>query len=194
MTQLLEKPPLKTAEISRRSFSFAEFEQMSEWGLFADQHVELLNGEIFVKGMQGPAHAKAIRRLTRVWTELFAEKAVVSIQLPLVLPFPPPNFVEPDLALLQLPDSRYDHQNPTALDALLILEISDSTLERDQTEKLRVYARNSIQDYWILNIATNKLEVYRQPDEQTYTEKTVFDAGQAVAPLEFPEIALEWWV
>ena len=201
MTQILEKPQtqvkpkiLELSQFSRRVFTFAEFEQMSDAGLFADEHVELLNGEIFVKGMQGPAHARAIRHLTRVCTKLFEAVAVISVQLPLILPSPPPDFVEPDVALLQLPETRYDSSNPMAADALLVIEVSDSTLERDQNAKLRAYARNGVSDYWILNLHTQQLEVRREPDGEDYLLVQKYKAGQAVAPLEFAGVALEWWL
>lgn len=196
MTLALERekliiPPL---ELSPRRFSFAEFEQMSESGLFAGEHVELLNGEIFVKGMQGPKHARAIRHLNKIFGELFTDKAVVSPQLPLILLSPPPDFVEPDMALLQLPETLYDERNPTSIDALLIIEVSDTTLERDQNAKLRAYARNQIPEYWILNLHNNQLEVNRNPDGDDYLETHKYKAGQVVAPLEFSDTQLEWWV
>lgn len=181
-------------EIARRRFTFAEFEQMSEMGLFASEHVELLNGELFVKGMQGPKHARAIRHLNRIFSEVFTDKAVISPQLPLVLLSPPPDFVEPDMALLRLPETLYDDQNPTSADALLVFEVSDSTLERDQTEKLRAYARNQIPEYWIWNLHTNQLLVNRKPDGEDYLETHKYKVGQVVTALEFPDIPLEWWV
>ncbi len=195
MTLALERPT-KTppVELAPRRFSYAEFEQMSESGLFASEHVELLNGEIFVKGMQGPKHARAIRHLNKVFTELFTNKAIISPQLPLILLSPPPDFVEPDMALLQLPENLYEDRNPTSTDAILVIEVSDTTLERDQNAKLSAYARNKIPEYWILNLHTNQLEVNRNPDNEDYLETNKYKVGQTVAPLEFLDVRLEWWV
>ncbi len=195
MTLALERPT-KTPplELAPRRFTYVEFEQMSESGLFASEHVELLNGEIFVKGMQGPKHARAIRHLNKIFTELFTNKAIISPQLPLILLSPPPDFVEPDMALLQLPETLYDDRNPTSTDALLVLEVSDTTLERDQNAKLRAYARNQIPEYWILNLHNNQLEVNRNPDGEDYLETHKYKSGQVVAPLEFTDALLEWWV
>jgi Uma2 family endonuclease len=189
-----EKLIVPSLEIAPRRFSFAEFKQMSDSGLFANQHVELLNEEIFVKGMQGPKHARAIRHLNRIFSELFTGRAVISPQLPLILLSPPPDFVKPDMALLQLPEGLYNNRNPTSVDAILVIEVSDTTLERDQNAKLRAYARNSIPEYWILNLHTNQLEVNRNPDFEDYLETHKYKAGQAIAPLEFTDTPLEWWV
>jgi Uma2 family endonuclease len=189
MTLQLERP----AELQPRRFTFAEFEQMSDLGLFADQHVELLNGEILVKGLQGTEHAFVIQNLSDLFHSSLGANAVVRTQLPIVLDSPPPDFVEPDLALLKLPKTRYKTRTATSSDALLVVEVSDSTLERDQTVKLQAYARNGVAEYWILNLHTNQLEVYREPSESEYLSIRKYKSGQAVAALEFPEMLLEWW-
>ena len=196
MTLALERDSITqpALEIAPRRFTFAEFEQMSDAGLFADEHVELLDGSVFVKGMQSPRHARAIRHLNKVFTKLFEGKGVVSTQLPLILLSPPPDFVEPDVALLQLPETLYEERNPTSTDALLVIEVSDSTLERDQNEKLRAYARNNIPEYWILNLHAQQLEVRRDPSGEDYLETRKYKVGQSVAMLEFADLKLEWWV
>lgn len=199
MTQLLERPPIQTPvleppELSRRLFTLAEFEQMSNAGLFADEHAELLNGEIFVKGMQSPQHSYAVTSLTEKWLPLFQGLASLAAQVPMILRSPPPNFVEPDIMLRRLPSSSYSTRSTTNEDVLLILEVSDSTLERDQNAKLRAYAKNGVADYWILNLQTQQLEVRREPDGEDYLLVQKYKAGQAVAPLEFADLRLEWWL
>jgi Uma2 family endonuclease len=189
MTLQLERP----AELQPRRFTFAEFEQMSDLGLFADQHVELLNGEILVKGLQSTEHAFVIQNLSDLFHSSFGTDAVIRTQLPIVLDTPPPDFVEPDLALLKLPKTQYKTRTATSSDVLLVVEVSDSTLERDQNLKLNAYARNGVAEYWILNVHTNQLEVYREPSESEYLSIRKYKSGQAVAPLEFPDVLLEWW-
>ncbi len=196
MTLALERDSITqpALEIAPRRFTFAEFEQMSDAGLFADEHVELLDGSVFVKGMQSPKHAYTITRLTEKMMFSYRDKAVVSAQLPLILSSSPADFLEPDLALLQLPETLYDDRHPTSSDALLVLEVSDSTLERDQNEKLRTYARNNIPEYWILNLHLQQLEVRRDPSGEDYLETRKYKVGQSVAMLEFANVPLEWWV
>ena len=196
MTLALERDSIiQTAlEIAPRRFTFAEIEQMSDAGLFADEHVELLDGSVFVKGMQSHRHASAIRHLNKVFMTLLEGKTVVSAQLPLILLSPPPDFVEPDVALLQLPETLYNDRNPTSTDALLVIEVSDSTLERDQNEKLRAYARNNVPEYWILNLHMQQLEVRRDPSGEDYLETRKYKVGQRVAPLKFSAVPLEWWM
>ena len=68
---------------------------------------------------------------------------------------------EPDLAVASGTPSDYVAQHPDA--ALLVVEISDSTLQFDQQRKLPVYARYGIPESWVVDLVDGKLEVYRQP-------------------------------
>jgi Uma2 family endonuclease len=195
-----QNPP----EITRRRFTLEEFERMSDLGLISEQHAELLNGEIYVKGMQyqpsrlasleqSGRHSYTIVTLNEKMIALYQSRASVAAQVPLILLAPPPDFVEPDLMLRNLPTSQYANRNANSEDALLVIEVSDSTLERDQTDKLKAYARNGIPEYWILNLHSNQLEVYREPSGEEYLFIRKYKAGQAVAALEFPDLLLEWW-
>ncbi len=196
MTLALERDSavLPALEIAPRRFTFAEFERMSDAGLFADEHVELLDGSVFVKGMQSPRHSYAITTLTEKMLFLFQGKASVAAQVPLLLNAPPPDFLEPDIMLRNLPTSSYATRSTTSADVLLVVEVSDSTLERDQNEKLRAYARNNIPEYWILNLHLQQLEVRRDPSGEDYLETRKYKVGQSVATLEFADVPLEWWV
>lgn len=194
MTALAErKTDVPQPEVHRRSFSFAEFEQMSDLGLFVDEHVELLNREITVTGLQSPAHADAVLTLDERLKLALQTRAVVAVQLSCVLSAPPPDSVEPDIALRGAPSSRNATRNATPDDTLSIIEVSECTLERDRTAKLEAYARNGIQDYWILNLSENELEVHREPDSKTCISRRILKPGQPVSPLGFDEVQIEWW-
>ena len=68
--------------------------------------------------------------------------------------------LSPDLAVV--PGGPRDNlATPTA--ALLVVEISDSTLSYDRRRKGSLYARAGISDYWIVNLNRGQLEVYRRP-------------------------------
>ena len=194
MTQVLERPVTIAQSVATpdtpRHFSYSEFRQMSEFGWFADQHVELLNGEITVKGMQSPRHAYAILFLDEAIKLLLGKTAVVAVQLPIALLAPPPDFLEPDIAIRLPPLSRYADKEATSADTVLVIEISDSTLERDQNAKLEAYARNQIPEYWIYNLHNNTLTIQTEPRDNIYTLSRVLHVGQAASIFEQ---TLEWW-
>lgn len=189
MTQLLEQP----RQSGKLKFTLSDFEWLSEHDFFGDKHVELLNGDIFVKGQQGYRHAQFVRQLSEKLTLALHTQAFISGQCPMVLLSPPPDFLEPDIALLRLPKSQYAGRDVSSADAHLVIEISDSTLERDQNDKLAAYARNNLPEYWIININAGRLETYQEPIGSTYQVTSLYRIGEKVSPLEFSDLELEWW-
>lgn len=168
-------------------FSIDEFERM-----FADiRHVELIEGKVYQMSPMGPKHVYTVMKLAGLLTEEFSDRAVVSIQNALRIPGQPKDSEpEPDIALLQPPIEKYQERLPDGKDVLLLIEVSDSTLEHDRTTKQGVYARAGIPEYWIANLIENVLEVYRQPGPSGYQIQLKLKPGEAV---EFMGEKLEWW-
>jgi len=73
----------------------------------------------------------------------------------------------------------------------LLIEVSDSALEADQAEKLPVYGRAGVAEVWIVNLNDATIEVYREPHSTGYGSKTVLRAGGTIAPLAFPDAAVD---
>ena len=75
----------------------------------------------------------------------------------------------------------------------LVVEVAESSLSLDREHKGSLYARAGVADYWILNLAQNVLEVYRDPvadDSATfgwrYASREIFATNAMVAPLAAP--------
>ena len=71
--------------------------------------------------------------------------------------------------------------------AVLVVEVSDDTLQHDRTVKRRLYARCGIPEYWILGLPEARLEIYRDPAEDGYHTVTRHGADDTVAPLGRPD-------
>ena len=81
--------------------------------------------------------------------------------------------------------------NPTS--ALLLVEVSVTTLRYDRRVKTSLYAASGIADYWILNVVDGQLEVYRDPVPDTnarfgwaYASRSDLLPGATVSPLALP--------
>ena len=70
---------------------------------------------------------------------------------------------EPDLAVLIRDIDEYIDVEPTAADTVLVLEVSNSTLEFDLSDKLRQYGSQGIPEYWVVDIPNRLLHVFREP-------------------------------
>lgn len=163
-----------------------EWQKFGEFGLF--QHFELIEGEIIEMAPIGFKHSGHLNRLNALFNFLTYNRAIVSVQNPVQLGrFSEP---EPDLMLLKPNADFYSSRHPQADDVLLLVEVSDSTLLFDQTEKMQFYAKHKIPEYWILNLQASCLEVYRQPCLRGYKEKHELDIGETISLLAFEDLCV----
>jgi Uma2 family endonuclease len=174
-------------ERARRRFSIEEYEKMAATGILAqDDRVELIDGEIVEMSPIGDPHAAAVINLTHLLVPRVGDQARVAVQGPVRVP--PRSIPQPDLALLR-PRS-YWHEGATTPDALLVIEVSDTSLQYDRTVKLRLYARAAIPEYWIVDVNTKTVEVYRSPSGEGYANRQVLARGESVALLAFPDATI----
>lgn len=178
------QPPPK-----RRLWTRREFDRAESLGLFgAEERLELIEGEILVKELPLNApHATAQRRTEKTLSRVFAEGYDVRGQLPLALG--DRNKPLPDVAVVEGTADDYETEHPTT--AVLIVEIADTSLRLDRTQKASLYARSGIQDYWILNLQERCLEVYREPVAARgrfhYASVTHYTEDAQISPLAKPD-------
>ena len=164
-----------------------EWHKMGEAGVFNHRAVELIEGEILDKPPITVNHAGHLKRLSHYFYSLIVNKAIISIKNPVQLNrFSEP---EPDLMLLKPCEDFYSSRYPTADNVLLLIEISDTTLNFDQTQKLRLYAKHQIPEYWILNLNHICLEIYREPFGELYKEKRTLHTGE-LNLLQLPDVTI----
>ncbi len=87
--------------------------------------------------------------------------------------------------------SFYRNNHPVPSDVYLLIEVADSSLDRDLMEKLPRYARAGIPEVWIINLNDETIEVYRRPDFTAYGSKTVLSAGDFAKPEVFPDVSID---
>jgi Uma2 family endonuclease len=137
----------------------AAYYAAAEGGAFADRRVELIEGAIIEMSPMSSKHAIMIHRVQRVLERVFPVGSFVRAQIPLDLGAS--SEPQPDVAVDPGSDSDYMEQKPTH--AVLVVEVSDSSLRYDRTTKASLYAMVGIAEYWIVNLRDRTLELYRSP-------------------------------
>lgn len=187
---------LDVGRLDIRRFSLDEYHQLVEIGfLYEDEPVELIEGVLHSKDRQSPPHAQSRRRLASSIFDQLIERTTVRIGDPITIPSSDSE-PEPDLMLIVPREGSYVDRHPLPEEVLLVVEVADTSLENDREIKLPVYAAAGIEDYWIVNLVDNQVEVYRQPavltdGTATYRQRTVHVAGDTIAPLHFPDCAID---
>lgn len=166
-----------------RRFTREEYHAMADLGMFEDQRVELIEGEVVEMPAQRNEHAKAIRKTDYALRRVFQEGYTLSIQSPLRVN--DRSEPEPDIAVLRGDPQEID-EHPTT--ALLVVEVSDTTLLFDRQKKPSLYAEAGVPEYWIVNLVDLRLEVRRTPRCDTngiwgYADTRLFHVGDVVSPV-----------
>lgn len=175
---------------TRHLTNVAEWQKMGMAGIFSSEsHLELINGEIIEMAPIGSHHASYLKRLIHLFSGQIDKSAIIAAQDPLLLgDFSEP---EPDFMLLRPREDFYYANHPQASDVFLLIEVADSSIDYDQTKKLRLYALHNIPEYWLLNINEACLEVYRQPDTEGYAEKTILRVGDEITLSQLANISIK---
>jgi Uma2 family endonuclease len=172
----------------RYRFTVEEYHRMIDAGIFhEDDHVELLDGEIFVMTPIGRLHTSVVDRLTRFLVSRLGDRAIVRVQGP--VPAGPRSEPEPDIALLRDVQDFYATTTLEPDSVLLVVEVADTSLGYDRA-KLRIYAAAGIVEVWIVNLQGGVVETHRRPDAGIYRETHVHHRGERLAPSAFPDLVL----
>ena len=186
MRAALERPQAP----ARHRLDVGAYYRMAEAGILSHpQRVQLIDGDVFDINPIGSPHAAVTRRLEQRFARAVADGIVlVSVQNPLRLDAynePQPDFV----ALAPCPDA-YAASHPGAADALLVVEVSDSSLEYDRKTKLPVYARFGVPEVWIVDLSGKAVEVCRDPTDSRYASSGRMTQG-SLTPARIPEVTID---
>jgi Uma2 family endonuclease len=158
--EVTEAADVQEQSVCRRLWTRDEYEQMIEHGIFRpDERLELIAGEIVALAPQKSPHATAISLGLGAFIAVIRGAFHIRIQLPLALGAD--SEPEPDIAIVT--GSARDYRDAHPSTAALVVEIADSSVAFDRNRKGSLYARAGIPEYWIVNLQSRMLEVYRDP-------------------------------
>lgn len=170
-TQLLEDAAFGRARVV--PLTVDQYHEMAAAGILdADIAIELLDGMLVAKERGGsteggtatvsPRHALCVALLARLAQRLARPAGHLRTQQPITIP--PTQEPEPDVAFVRGAAEDYAVHHPGPADVSCVVEVADSSLHRDRTLKLRIYANAEIPQYVIVNLVDGCLEVHDQPD------------------------------
>ncbi|WP_135255568.1 Uma2 family endonuclease [Thermus caldilimi] len=154
--------------MTRHRISLEEFHRMVEAGVFPeDLRLELVEGELLEMSPIGKRHAAKVARLTALFSPLVPHKAILFVQNPLVVGG---SELYPDLALLQPRSDFYEEGLPTAEDALLVVEVAETSFRYDLEVKVPLYVKGGVPEVWVVDLEGGRFLVHREPREGGYKE------------------------
>jgi Uma2 family endonuclease len=148
-------------------------------GAFENERVELLEGFLVELRPQRASHASAIEVLTELLYSARQPGYKVRVQLPLALG--DESEPEPDLCVVPAGDHRQGHPS----EALLVIEVAESSLAKDR-RKATIYARAGVPEYWLVDVANQRVEVRTQPEGDAYLRQETVASGSELSSSSLP--------
>jgi Uma2 family endonuclease len=174
---------------TRRRFTRAEYYRMAEVGILReDDRVELIKGEIVEMSPIGRRHKVFVGNLAKLLITRLGDRATVWVQSSIALA--DDTEPEPDLTVLRHGAGPYKERDAWAEDALLVIELADSSLAYDRSTKLRLYAEAGIPEYWVVDCTAETVEVHRGPGPDGYREARLVAGVETLAPQAFSDIEM----
>ncbi|MBV8312400.1 MAG: Uma2 family endonuclease [Planctomycetaceae bacterium] len=147
-------------------------------GILNDDRVELINGYLVRKMGKNPPHCWSTRELLDRLAHMLPPGWMWQQDQPVRIPnYDEP---EPDIAIVRGTNDDYKHRTPEPSDVALLVEVSESTYDRDRGEKWTTYAKGGFPVYWIIILAKGRVEVYTDPSPAGYQSREDFQPGQQV--------------
>jgi len=168
-----------SVEVVKRHFTVEEYYRIAAAGVLReDDRVELIEGEIIEMSPIGSRHAACVGRLTELLGDRARNVAMLWVQNPVQIN----DYSEPvpDVTLLRRRDDFYAQAKPVPEDVLLIVEVSDSTVNYDRKVKLPLYARGGVTEMWLVNLPEELIEVYTRPLDGAYQETRLVRRGESI--------------
>jgi Uma2 family endonuclease len=177
------------ARITRRTFDVHEYHRMAEAGILGeDDRIELIEGEIVRMSPIGSRHAACVNRLAKFLERAVGDNRIVSVQNPIRLS--DLSEAEPDLALLRFREDFYSGSHPAPGDALLVVEVSETSAAYDREVKLSLYSASGVEEAWVVDLGSPAVEVHSGPQPNGYATKTTARPGESVESATVPGLSL----
>ena len=192
MNELFAPPPQRPTTqaadgLPRWCWTVAEIERLAAAGFFNEyDQFELLGGEIVpMMSPAGRRHEIIRIKLAHRMARLAREDVMVAQEPQFNLS--PDTFVKPDILVHPDAIKTYDLQGA---DALLVVEVAETSLSYDLKTKLLLYASHGVREYWVINAVTRMTTVHRQPSGKVYAVTEEFAPEARLVPLLAPELAV----
>jgi len=170
--------------LPRRRFTVAEVEAMVAAGVMEeDERVELIGGELVPMSPKGLEHEVLKTALADRWYRL--PERDVDLAIATTFRLSEDTYLEPDVVIFPratgIPGLRADN-------ALLVVEIADSSLRYDIDRKAALYASFGVRELWVIDAVKLTARIFREPEAGGYRETRDFASAERMVPLFAPEV------
>jgi len=180
-TELIEIPEVRERYSPMSVEDYHKLDERNARG----RRTELVRGIVIEKMPKSPRHRWIAYTLLKLIEGVVGEKFMVWMDQPLTFIDSEP---EPDIAVVAGNEKQYIDEHPHT--AMLVIEVAVTSLRLDQA-KAEIYAEAGIPEYWIIDTANKRIEVYTEIHGGRYISKRTHDTNQTIQSETLPLIRFE---
>jgi Uma2 family endonuclease len=170
--------------LPRRRFTVAEVEAMVAAGVMEeDERVELIGGELVPMSPKGIQHEVVKKALLRRWYRATPDDIDLAPETTFRLS--EDTYLEPDVVIYPRAAGL---RGLTGANALLVVEVADSSLRYDTGRKAALCAAFGIHELWVIDAVRLTTRIFRGPSAEGYREERGFSPSDRFVPLIAPEL------
>jgi Uma2 family endonuclease len=173
--------------VTSYKWSIKEWHKLVDSGMLEGKKVELLEGEIATMSPEKPIHSSRIVKIADYLRDILRGVAQVREAHPVTLDNSEP---EPDIAIVRIDENYYENCHPKSEDIYWLIEISNKTLKIDLEVKSKLYARNGISEYWVIDLKRKKLVLHDQLVNNSYS-RIIEIVGGTISTVSFPNLEID---
>ena len=174
--------------LTTAKWTVEDYHRMIPDRILSAPHVELLNGEIIEMSPEEQYHAYSSDEAGEYLIYLLGDRAKVREAKPITLP-QSNSEPKPDIAIVQRLGRDYRQHHPYPENIFWLIEYSNFSLNKDLEVKTKIYAAANISEYWVINLQTAQLIVFRVPTAEGYQSQSTLTQGE-INPLTFPDVGV----
>ncbi len=169
--------------LPRRRFTIAEVEAMVAAGVMdEDERVELIGGELVPMSPKENQHEVVKAALLHRWYRATPDRYGLVPETTFRLS--EDTYLEPDVVIFS---RETGIRGLTSENALLVVEIADSSLRYDTGRKAALYASFGIRELWVIDAVKLTARVFRDPGPDGYRQTQDASASDRIVPLIAPD-------
>lgn len=182
--------PFAPPHLERFKLTVDDFMLLADAGVFQhNTRTELIDGEIYVVNATHRPHSVAHTRLVH---RLAGKLEMLAIGLEaLIAPsveLDDRNAPEPDIVITSEP---LGLRMVPVESVRLVVEVAHSTADYDLAEKMRLYARNNIPEYWVVDLDSRQIHILWVPTSTGYAEHAVAELGARLSARTIAGLVVE---
>jgi Uma2 family endonuclease len=172
-------------ERNRRRYTWTDYRTWPD-----DERWEIIGGRAYAMSPSpGFRHQAVSAELAAALVEQFRGKPCRPICAPIDVRLSEADVVQPDI-LVVCNEEQIKQTHIEGAPALVVEIVSPSSELRDRHDKLALYARFGVKEYWIVTPFPSLVEVYRL-DGDSYRVHGVYRKGEVLHSATFPDLAVD---